>query len=249
MDRTINKFYILCVAAFVVSGQVYALFSDRVLFVGAISPTSAYIFDAMPDAQITMRAADLPRLFLQPQNPLVWVLLFVLWGLLVLDIFTQINATRTPADDREAIPLYIALLAGALCPWLFEISIALAALCALLMVTAAIAAARRVVNDRRTAVYFFAGWSTALGVVAAVGLIGGQLNLSIIQAAILVLIVGMIVGIFTQFQLQNRISYSIAVIWVFCGLALATTSASLLVALIAILAISGMAITMIFAAS
>ncbi|MBK4214662.1 hypothetical protein JJJ17_01840 [Paracoccus caeni] len=239
--------YIASVAGFLASGMLYVGAAPGGGVVTKIAETETLLLSTA-QANPT-QTTDLPELFLQPDNAVSWMLLIVLWGLLLLDAADRLLQPEDQRSRPELLPLCVALIVGAIWPWIYRTNVPVAVLGAILMVTSALAAAMRDASTRRPAVGFFAGWSTGLGLVTATALIAGRLELTIVQAAIAVILLGAAIGIVAQYRLDHRVSYSVAVIWVFCGLAVATMGGSMAVALAAILAISGMSVMLIRAAS
>lgn len=197
----------------------------------------------------TVPVAILPQLYIQPQNPLMWALLLTLWALLLLDGIGQYLEPSDEGPYPAWRPLSLALLGGAIWPWLVGVHKPLATLGALLMLTAALSGAIRARGQRRPAPAFLAGWGVALGTGTVATLIGAPLLLTTPQTAILAILPGSVIGMIAQERLQRSLAFSIAIIWAFCAVAITTMASSPGVALAAIIGISGMGVVLVRAAT
>lgn len=249
MERAKDMAYLAAVSAFVGSSLAFALSSHVDAVRSTASATSTLLMYPAVVMPETSRVADLPQIFLHPQNPVIWALLICLWGLLILDAVLRLVDQDRDDNGRSRLYFGAALAVGAIWPWTYDQSPVLATFGALVMLNAGLAAAFRDASVRRPAIGFFAGWSTGLGIMTVLSLIGGKFGLSMVVTASIVLVLGAIIGVIVQHELNHRISYAIAMILVFCGLAIATMGGSMVVALAAIFGVSAMAVMLIRAAS
>lgn len=241
------------------------------LFVGsslayATQPRPAPLLPALGDpALLPVPVSDpaapdhalvLPQLYLSPENPLMWALLVVLWALLSLDAAEQLFHSsedfrlRSAVSSRAVWPvLTLALLAGAVWPWMVGRNLLAVVPGALFMVLATVVAAVRAQGSHRPAIGFLAGWTTAIAVAAIAALLAYRLSLSMTQTAVLAILPGVLAGIAGQDRIGQSVAYPAALIWAFCAMALTTMGSSPVVALAAIAGISAMALMLIRAAS
>lgn len=250
MIRAQDMALLLATAGFVTSGLIRALFL-RTAPVPPAPEISLGLPLEMPVQQtLATSPIDLARIYLQPQNLVMWLLLAVLWGLLILD---SVGGALDPREEdrRERIvpPLLLALLAGAAWPWIIEIFHLAGAALAMGMMLAAILAALRARGSRRPAIGFLAGWSTGIAIAVAAGLIAAQLGLPVPEAAALAILPSALIGMVAQSRLGRSISYSVALIWAFCGVAATTMGSNPMLALAAILGIAALTSVLIRAAS
>jgi small basic protein len=201
-------------------------------------------------------ALILPQLYLAPENPVMWALLIVLWGLLAQDVVGQIldpsdNYTLAAITTHHAIWPYLslALICGAVWPWMVASDALPVVLGALFMMGATVIAAVRARKQLRPAIGFLAGWSTAICVAAVAAWIATELNLSMPMAAALMILPGAMIGTAAQDSIGQSIAYSAALIWAFFAIAVTTMGTSPITALAAIFGITAMAIVLIRAAS
>lgn len=250
MIRAQDMALLLAAAGFVTSGMIKALF-----FRPAPVPPAPEISLGLPlelPVQQTLATSpiDLARIYLQPQNPVMWLLLAVLWGLLILD---AVGGALEPREEdmRERIvpPLLLALLAGAAWPWIIEVLQPLGTALAVAMMLAAILAALRAKGTRRPAIGFLAGWSTGIAMAVAAGLIAAQLGLPVPETAALAILPSALIGMVAQVRIGRSISYSVALIWAFCGVAATSMGSNPVLALAAILGIAALTSVLIRAAS
>ncbi|AUH33729.1 hypothetical protein CUV01_10305 [Paracoccus tegillarcae] len=165
-------------------------------------------------------------------------------------------AARHRHDNRpsEHAPLALALVLGAIWPWIIHQHQAVGFVMALAMLSLALAAAIRGQRDgpairRRQTVGFFGGWATAVTYAAFASLLNNYLGIPAIAATVTAMLLCASAGVITQLRLGGVFSYSVAVIWSLVGLALVTMSADATIAMVAIIGISAMAIVLVRAAS
>ena len=248
MTKAADILYLGLVAIFIASGLSLATLGRPAIEI--VSPD----FSRIPSLDAfgiggTVHLATLPQLYVQPQNVLMWMLLLALWVLLILDAVGQ----YLDPSDREPYPawhpLSLALVSGAIWPWLVGLHKPLATLGAMLMMTAALSAAIRGRQQRRPALAFFAGWGVALGTATVATLIGAPLAMTTPQAAILAFLPGAVIGMIAQERLERSLAFSVAIIWAFCAVAVTTMGSNPGVALAAIIGISGMGVVLVRAAT
>lgn len=198
----------------------------------------------------------LPQLYLSPENPLMWALLIVLWSLLSLDAARQFfhpsesGQLSATFSQTEVWPLLsLALVAGAVWPWMMNSAAIPVISGAIFMMFATISVAARGRNSRRPALGFLAGWATAICIASVAAWIAHRLSLSVAQTASMAILPGALVGLAAQEWIGPSIAFPAALIWAFCAIAITTMSASPMIALAAIIAISATAIVLIRAAS
>lgn len=233
---------------FVASGIGLATLGRPAVQIAApvLSPPLSY---GLLDVGSVVPVATLPQLYVQPQNPLMWALLIALWLLLLMDGIAQYLEPQDNRADPAWGPLVIALVSGAVWPWLVSIHKPLATLGALLMLTAALSGAIQARGRGRPAIGFLAGWGVALGTATVATLIGGPLMLTTPQTAILAILPGAVIGLIAQDRIGRSISFSLALIGAFCAVAISTMGSSPGVALAAIIGISAMGVVLVRAAT
>lgn len=248
MARAANILYLASAMLFVASGIALATMTrPAVQIVPPVMP-EALSHGLMPIA-MAPPAATLPQLYVQPQSLLMWALLIALWGLLLLD---GIQRYRQPADgprNPARLPLTCCLAVGAIWPWIVTVNTPVAILGALMMLCAALSGAIQARGQARAAPGFLAGWSLALGTATVATLIGAPLSLTTPQAALLAILSGAVIGLIAQDRIGPSISFSLALIWAFCAVAVSTMGSSPGVALAAIIGISGMGVVLVRAAT
>lgn len=154
----------------------------------------------------------------------------------------------------ELAPLTIALMGGALWPW---VTIHAPTAGFLLAATTMLAAITTVVRGQRdgskirqsAAVGLFAGWMTVVTYAAFGSFMADQINVPPHAAAMVALLLCTGTGVFVQLQLGRGVSYSIGLIWALVGVAALTMNSDPLTAMAATLGISAMAIVLVRAAS
>lgn len=233
---------------FVIAGLAYAV------PVGGDAPSnSAGLSGPLlpPPPQIDSAPSPIPELYLDPVNIVMWALLVAIWGMVLLDAIGQ---WIDPSDDiveRKDLPhvwplMTVALLCATALPWLLDTPYLLTASAALGAICA-IVAAGRAAGHHRPAVGFVAGWSTAVFSATLAGLAVDKLPIQALSA--LAILPGAAVGMVAQLWIGSSVGYSLALIWAFCGLAVTTMGSDPMIALAAILGISGMATVLVRAAS
>lgn len=248
MARAADILYLGSVTIFVASGLTLATLGRPAVQIIEPNLSQGPNYDLFGEAAI-IPVATLPQLYVQPQNPLMWALLIVLWALLLLDGVGQYLDPSDLKPHPAWRPLSLALVGGAAWPWLVGLHKPLATLGALLMLTAALSGAIRARGQRRPAPAFLAGWSLALGTATVATLIGAPLSLTTPQTAILAILPGSVIGMIAQERLDGSLGFSLAIIWAFCAVAVSTMDSNPGVALAAIIGISGMGVVLVRAAT
>lgn len=154
----------------------------------------------------------------------------------------------------EHAPLALALLAGAIWPWIIDRHQAAGFIMAVAMLSLALAAAIRGQRDggairRKQTVGLFTGWATAVTYAAFATLLHNHLGVPVVASIATAMLLCASAGVITQLRLGRVFSYSVAIIWSLAGLALITMSADATIAMVAILAIAAMAIVLVRVAS
>lgn len=154
----------------------------------------------------------------------------------------------------EHAPLALALLAGAIWPWIIDTHQAAGFIMAVAMLSLALAAAIRGQRDggairRKQTVGLFAGWATAVTYGAFATLLHNHLGVPVVASIATAMLLCASAGVITQLRLGSVFSYSVAIIWSLVGLALITMSADATIAMVAIVAITAMAIVLVRVAS
>lgn len=199
-------------------------------------------------------AASIPQLYLDPVNVLMWSLLATVLIMVLLDAAGQwidFSDDHTLRAGRGRIwPLFsAALFSAALWPWMFTEHSGWLMLGTAVTAGTAVVAARRAAGRQRPAIGFFAGWATALLSASLAGFAAARLALPVQALAALAILPGAAIGMAAQLWIGPSIGYSAALIWAFCGLAVTTMGSDPMIALAAILGISGMAAVLVRAAS
>ncbi|MBU2957090.1 hypothetical protein Q4511_11645 [Paracoccus sp. 1_MG-2023] len=196
----------------------------------------------------------IPLLYLDPANVLMWALLLLVWFAIGADVLGQ---WLDPTDRRELRngrsriwpQLAAALIALAISPWLFPNDREGLLLGTGIGMLLAIWAARRAAGRQRPAVGFLAGWATALFSATLAGSLTDIYNLQTQAIAALAILPGTAIGMAAQIWIGPSIGYSMALICAFCAVAVTAMGSDPVIALAAILGISGMAAVLIRAAS
>ncbi|WP_265499341.1 hypothetical protein [Paracoccus beibuensis] len=205
-----------------------------------------------PPPQITISApGQIPELYLDPVNIVMWALLASIWAMVLLDAAGQFIDPSDDIVERGDLPriwplMSIAVLAATALPWLLRNPFLLTAVAALGALCAIIAAGRAA-GHHRPAIGFLAGWSTAVFSATLAGLAADKLPIQALSA--LAILPGAAIGMVAQIWIGSSVGYSLALIWAFCGLAVTTMGSDPMIALAAILGISGMATVLVRAAS
>lgn len=248
MARVSEKTYLASATAFVASSAALAIRGrpEPEIAAAAMLDLSPYGMIAPPQ---DLPGASLPELYLQPQNLVMWLLVGVLWMLLLADAITQYLEPSDTGADPVWPPLTLALLTGAVWPWLVGVSTAAALTGAMLMLAASLLAAIRARGQRRPGPGFLAGWSLALGTATLATLAAMPFALTTPQTAIVAILPSALIGMFAQEWMGRSIAFSGAVIWAFCAVAATTMGSSPGVALAAIIGISAMGVVLVRAAT
>ncbi|MDB6182318.1 hypothetical protein [Paracoccus fistulariae] len=249
MERAQDMLYLAAVLGFVGSTLAYALHPTTDVIAQTASLTSGLLMYPSMVVPEAMRLADLPHVFLHPHNLVVWALLISLWALLVLDAIVRFVNRDSQDNGWARFYFTIALIVGAAWPWIYEDSPVLAALGAIIMLSAALAAAFHDSEVRRPAIGYFAGWSTGISMITILSLLCGHVGLSMTVTTSIVMVLAALFGIIVQTELNHRVSYAVALIFVFCGLTVATMGNDMIITLAAIFSIAAMTIMLIRAAS
>lgn len=246
MARPADLIHLISATAFVSSGAVMATLSRPAPPTPLPIAFEALTYDMVgPGPEIPL--PDLVRLYVQPQNAVMWALLVVLWLLVLVD---AIGRYLEPGDaSRTGAPLSVALLSGAVWPWLQDASPLAGAGGALLMLGASLVAAIRAQGQRRPGPGFMAGWSLTLSLGAIAMLISTPLGLSTAQTAVVAMLPSALLGMAAQGRLGRSIAFAVAVIWAFCAVAVTTMGTGSGVALAAIIGTSGMGVALVRAAT
>nr|WP_162623932.1 hypothetical protein [Paracoccus saliphilus] len=208
-----------------------------------------------PPPQIqTTSAVSIPQLYLDPVSGLMWVLLAAVLIMVLLDAAGQwIDYSDDPASRAGHGPIWplfsAALFSAALWPWMFTEHSGWLTVGTAITAATAVVAARRAAGRQRPAIGFFAGWATAIFSAALAGFAAARLALPVQALAALAILPGAAIGMVAQLWIGPSIGYSAALIWAFCGLAVSTMGSDPMIALAAILGISGMATVLVRAAS
>lgn len=251
MDRLGHLSHMIAVSGFVASGIAMALRPRPLPGPDAFDMSGELWLSLDLDSLKQHIPTALQNFYIRPDNPLMWALLVTLWVLLLLDAVGQ---WRDPSDAEAARlavwpPLTLALVAGALWPWLADISSLATGLAALVMVSAGLIAALRAGPQHRPSVGFFAGWSTASGCAVLAGMATEPLGMGLSETAIIATLPAAALGMATQIRLGRSFAYSAAMVWTFSALAISTISVQPMTAIAAVLGISAMAAVLIRAAS
>lgn len=247
MTRAENIAQVLAATGFVTSSLTYALFADPAPSEGMGAPAPA-MRPGFPAEPVAGGPFDLARLYLQPDNVVMFLLLLSLWLMLVLD---AIGNTVEPyrGHGRVTPALVIALLSGAAWPWVMDLFRVLGAGLAVTMMIAALLAARRMAGVNRPAIGFLAGWSTGIAVAVVAGMIAALFGLRLSDTAALAILPSALIAILLQGRIGSAVSYTVALIWAFCGVAATTMGSNPMVALAAILGIAALSTVLVRAAS
>ena len=154
----------------------------------------------------------------------------------------------------ELAPLTAALIAGALWPWVWVRHPVAGFLLAVAMLIAALGAVIRGQREgtrirSSTAVGLFAGWATAATYAGFASLMASHLGLPTDVAGLSAMLLCAGTGVFVQWQVTDSPSYSIGLIWALVGLTAVTMAVEPAIAIGAVIAISGMAVAVVRAAT
>ncbi|MBO9454835.1 hypothetical protein J7376_03005 [Paracoccus sp. R12_1] len=252
MSRAGHITHILIATGFVASGLAVVMHSRGLPRLEETYGSGGALTSLSPDLAGRTSSDLIQHLYLRPENPVMWALLVVLFLLVLLDAGGEV--IESPARKRRGghgvcPALALALIGGALWPWLDGQEPLIAAVCAILTAISATVASVRASNQHRPAIGFLAGWSTGLAAASLAAVIAEQASLGISQTAIVAILPAAIMGMAVQHRLGRSFSYSVALIWAFCGLAATTMGTAPMAALAAILGITAMTAALIRAAS
>lgn len=153
---------------------------------------------------------------------------------------------RTHRDDnslREHGPLLVALIVGAMWPWLLRALPLTAFLLAVAMLIGFLSAALRGVRrgdriERSTFLSFAAGWATMVTFAMFVSLLQQRLGASLFLSAAVGMALAAVAVVCVQLRLGRTVSFSVAVIWGLIGVAAGTVAVNAGLATLAVLAIT-----------
>lgn len=167
----------------------------------------------------------------------------------------QIAAThRGDHALAELAPLSVALLAGALWPWITQAHAGIAAAVAAIMMQAALVAVVRGQRDggsirQSAAVGLFAGWATVAAHAAFASFMVQGIGVETAAAGVAAMLLCAVTGVFVQLRIGGSTSYSIGMIWALTGIAIVTINTEPMIAMSAVLGIAGMAWVLVRAAT
>ena len=271
MQRFSAIFASLAVMLFVISGLLFAVSppsQPMALPMTAASTQLAamtsLVMPGLTDAPAT-GALDLYSLFLRPDNLVLWGLLLAVWIALAAHALRVLHHQRLTEHDSVALhrldnapsehaPLALALIIGAIWPWIIREHPGPGFVMAVAMLSLALTSAIRGQRDgslirRAQSVGMFAGWATAVTYAAFASLLNNHLGIPAVAATVAAMLMCAAAGVIIQLRLGGTFICSVAIIWSLVGLALATMSADATIAMVAIIGISAMAIVLVRAAS
>lgn len=248
MARVSGTIHLVSATLFVASGAVLATRArpEAEIAGPAAGELAPYAMIGPMDA---LPGATLSDLYLHPQNIVMWLLVVALWLLVLVDAVGQYLDPAPKGRDPVWPPLSLALVTGAIWPWLSGVSTTAALVGAALMLAASLTAAIRAKGQRRPGPGFLAGWSLTLVTAALATLAALPFGLSTSQTAIVAILPGALIGMFAQEWIGRSIAFAGAMIWAFCAVAVTTMGSSPGVALAAILGISAMGVVLVRAAT
>ncbi|WCR11472.1 hypothetical protein JHW45_03485 [Paracoccus stylophorae] len=240
---------LVAAAAFVVGGLVLAFRPRPVPRLSQLDGIDGPLFSLSLGFDDPSRALLIPQLYVRPENPVMWALLLAVFAAVAGDAIARSGAAPKARHMRAWPYLSIALLAGAVGPWLLKPVPMAAAGLLLVGAVAATGAAIRTTGQRRGAIGFLAGWMTGVASAAVAAELGRYGGFSAGQTAVLAILPAAIIGMAVQVRLARSFAYSAALIWAFCALAITTMASAPATALAATLGIAAMTAVLIRAAS
>lgn len=155
-------------------------------------------------------------------------------------------------DDslREHGPLILALLAGAVWPWILPLVPVTGLLLPVLTLAGALTAALRGVRSGAEVRYsstlgFIAGWALLACLAVFADLLHDRLGVPQQIAAIIALMIGAVAAVAVQLRMPRRIGFSVAVIWGLIGIASSTVLTDGAIATITVMAIAIVAVALV----
>lgn len=247
MTRIGTLLHLGSAVTFVVSGVTLALWGRSVAAVEAVQMSGPLLAVPVPGP------IAVSERYLVPDNPLMWALLVTVWAMVLLDAVGQVidpsDAPPVRAEQARIWTLAVpALIVTTLCLRLTDRPSAMSVLATIAAVLAVIGA-RRSIGRHRPALGFLAGWTTALASAALAQTGSSLLGLPLHLDSAMAILPAAVMGIVAQVWIGPGIAYSVALIWAFCALAIATMGTDPLMALAAILGIAAMATVLVRAAS
>ena len=261
MSRAGTQILTVAVLAFVASTMAYALMPGR----PAAGPPSE------------APGADLAWLFLHPRDPGMLALLATVWAALgyhLLRLWLEIRriarAGRPPAPDQagppmpqevlrqhdrdmslpEHAPLILALLVGAVWPWLLAPAPVAAFLLSAVTLAGSLAAALRGIRQgavvkRSSTLGFIAGWALLVCLTVFAGLLEQRLGVPQKLAVGLAMLIGAVAAVSVQLRMPRRTGFSVALIWGLIGIAASTVSTDATIATATVVAIAIIAVALV----
>ncbi|MCV2446609.1 hypothetical protein [Paracoccus sp. DMF] len=260
MSRMGAQLLTVAVLAFVASTMAYALMPGR----PAAGPPSE------------APGVDLAWLFLRPRDPGMLALLATVWAALgyhLLRLWLEIRRIAragwppaqsagppVPEDllrqhDRdmsllEHLPLILALLVGAVWPWLLAQTPVMAFLLSAVTLAGALAAALRGIRQgavvkRSSTLGFIAGWALLVCLTVFAGLLEQRLGVPQKLAVGLAMLIGAVAAVSVQLRMPRRTGFSVALIWGLIGIAASTVSTDATIATATVVAIAIIAVALV----
>lgn len=247
MTRIGSVLHLVATAIFVISGLMFALLAKDTVITDA-ARLAAPILPLSPPTSVSI-----PRLYLNPDNLLMWMLLIAVWLMVLLDAVGQWIDPSEKEPDRmrgtRAFPMTrMGLLLAASLPLLIDRPLFLMLATVACAIVATIGA-RNHSGHNRPAIGFFAGWATALASASLAQFASNRFGLPLQAISAMAILPAAAFGMVAQMWIGSSVGYSIALIWAFCGLAISTMGANPVIAMAAILGISAMATVLVRAAS
>lgn len=247
-------------AIFVIGGIVFAWRSHPPAFVPPLLPVPVFLnpynrtsTGLSPGAPEFIDGTAIPLLYLDPANAVMWSLMAAVWLAVIADAAGRWMKPISGIGHKGGGAIWpvfsTALIIATLSPWLFLDRGDRLLTATGIGMALAVWAARRARGRPRPAVGFLAGWTTALFSAALAGRLTDAYGLETQAVAALAILPGTAIGMAAQIWIGHSIGYSVALIWAFCAVAFTAMGSDPVIALAAILGISGMAAVLIRAAS